>query len=179
MSYSETFLQNDDATIKFRRNSRTLADLGTGIIVFGFWSIIKLATYLILNIPIYDLSEIEDMDQSDLPIVMGMLYVMLAIDVVVRLIVGLNARAEGRGRKRSSLYLIFNVWLILFGLFSVGSVIWECFESIMTESFFDYLLTLFMECSSLAITIEVYIAALSVRRYKLKELRRRYQLRAG
>ena len=49
----------------------------------------------------------------------------------------------------------------------------------IAESFFDYLLTLFMECSSLAITIEVYIAALSVRRYKLKELRRRYQLRAG
>ena len=179
MSYSDTFLQNDDATVKFRKNSRTLVDLGTGIIIFGFWSIIKLSTYLILNIPIYDVSEIEDLDQSDLPLIMGILYFMLAVDVIVRLIVGLNARAEGRGKKRSSFYLVFNVWLIIFGLFSVGSVIWECIDLSMTGSLFDGLLTLFMECSSFIITVEVYIAALSVRRYKLKELRRRYRLRAG
>ena len=69
--------------------------------------------------------------------------------------------------------------MILFGLFSVGSLVWECFEAGYTETLFDLLLMLFMEASSLAITIEVYAAALSVRRYKLKELRRRYKLRAG
>ena len=172
-------LQNDNASIKLRKNCRTLVDLGTGIIIFGFWSIVKLATYTLLEIPIYDLSEYDDLDQSDLPLLMTFLYVMLAADVIIRVIVGLNARAEGRGRSRSSLYLIFNVWMILFGIFSVGSLVWECLAAGYTEAFFDYLLMLFMEASSLAITIEVYAAALSVRRYKLKELRRRYKLRAG
>lgn len=179
MGMENAVLQNDKASVKFRRNSNTLVDLGTGIIIFGFWSIIKLATYTILDIPIYDLSVYDDLDQSDLPLIMAMLYAMLAADVLVRIIVGLNARAEGRGKIRSSLYLIFNVWMILFGLFSVGSLVWECFEAGYTETLFDLLLMLFMEASSLAITIEVYAAALSVRRYKLKELRRRYKLRAG
>ena len=172
-------LQNDNASIKFRRNSRTLVDLGTGIIIFGFWSIVKLATYTLLEIPIYDLSEYDDLDQTDLPIIMAVLYVMLAADVIVRLIVGLNARAEGRGRSRSAFYLVFNLWMIFFGIFNVGSIFWQCFEVGYTEALFDYLLMLFMEVSSLAITIEVYAAALSVRRYKLRELRRRYKLRAG
>ncbi|MBQ2066966.1 MAG: hypothetical protein II496_05535, partial [Clostridiales bacterium] len=115
----------------------------------------------------------------DLPIIMAVLYVMLAADVIVRLIVGLNARAEGRGRSRSAFYLVFNLWMIFFGIFNVGSIVWQCFEVGYTEALFDYLLMLFMEASSLAITIEVYAAALSVRRYKLRELRRRYKLRAG
>ena len=172
-------LQNDKASVKFRKNSNTLVDLGTGIIIFGFWSIIKLATYTILDIPIYDLSDFEDMEQGDLPFIMALLYIFLAGDVLVRIIVGLNARAEGRGKSRSPLYLIFNVWMIIFGLYSVCSLVWEGLEAGFTEYFFDVLLMLFMEISSLAITIEVYVAALSVRRYKLKELRRRYKLRAG
>ena len=172
-------LQNDKASIKFRRNSNTLVDLGTGIIIFGFWSIVKLATYTILDIPIYDLSEFDDLDQGDLPFIMALLYIFLAGDVLVRIIVGLNARAEGRGKSRSPLYLFFNVWMIFFGLYTVGSLVWECFMAGYTETLFDLLLMLFMEISSLVITIEVYVAALSVRRYKLKELRRRYKLRAG
>ena len=176
---NSTVLQNDSDSIKFRKNSRTLVDLGTGIIIFGFWSIVKLATYTILEIPIYDLSEYDDLDQSDLPFIMTVLYIMLAADVIVRVIVGLNARAEGRGKSRSSFYLIFNLWMIFFGIFNVASIVWECLAAGYTEAFFDYLLMLFMEGSSLAITIEVYAAALSVRRFKLKELRRRYKLRAG
>lgn len=172
-------LQNDIPSIKFRKDSRTLVDLGTGIIIFGFWSIAKLATYSLLDIPIYDLSDMEGLEQGDLPIIMAVLYVMMTADVIVRVIVGLNARAEGMGKSRSPLYLIFNFWMILFGLFTVGTLVSECFEAGFTEALFDYLLMIFMETSSLAITIEVYAAALSVRRYKLKELRRRYKLRAG
>ena len=165
---SETILQNDPRSVNFRRNSNTLVILGTAVIVFGLWNIIKVVAYSILGIPIYDLSDLEGVEAEDeqffMIFIMIILYITLAGDAVVRFIAGHNARAEGLGKKRSKAYLFFLVWEILFGIFTVGSVISEMFAS--PESFEDYYVSLFMELSSLVILIEVFIAALSVRKYK-------------
>ena len=94
-----TILKNDTAAIRFRRDRSTLVILGVGVIVFGFWSIIKLAAYLIMDIPIYNVAEMDGFEEADLPLLMNTLYVVLSFDVIVRLIVGLNAISEARGKK--------------------------------------------------------------------------------
>ena len=177
-----TILQNDKQSIKYRRDRSTLYILGAGVVIFGIWSVLKLGAYLILDIPIFDVSEMEDMTEADLPMLMGILFFMTAVDVIVRFVVGMNAIAEVRsksGRLNSGLYLAFNVIMIIFSLFSVASVIWTITETSDPDEFIEYILMLFMELSSLIILVEVYASALSVRHYKTQELHRRLARNAG
>lgn len=165
---TEQLIKNDPESVGFRRNSKTLVILGMGVIIFGFWSVIKVAAYTLMGIPLFDATEMKDIGPEQMPFLMTLLVIILTGDVIVRLIVGISARKEGLGRKVRSGYLILNVWLILFGLFTVGSVIREIFVLELSESPEDYFTSLFLELSSLVITLEVFISALSVRRYKRK-----------
>lgn len=166
-------IKNDPGSVRFRRDSNTLVTLGTGIIIFGLWSIVKLAGYLIFDIPIYDESLTSEFDGEAMNIVMATFYIMLIMDVLVRLYVGLNAISEGRGNKNSGTYLAFNVMMILMSIVSVVSVIWVALTADSIDLFTDYYISLFMELSSLVISIEVYLAALTVRRHKVDEIVRR------
>ena len=158
---------NSPETVNFRRNSSTLRILGTGVILYGFWSVIKIATYVALGIPLYSDAEIAAVDGMTLEILMTVLYCMLAGDVIVRLIVGLCARAEGKNhdKRQKGFYLGFIVWEIIFQIYSVSAVIAQ-FLSLKDDTYVETYVSLFMELSSLLILIEVYIAALSVRKYK-------------
>ena len=179
MGMENTILKNDANAIKFRRDRSTLVILGVGVIVFGFWSIIKLVAYIIMDIPIYNVAEMDGFEEADLPLLMNTLYVVLSVDVIVRLIVGLNAISEARGKKNGGLYLAFNVWMILVSIFSVASVIWAALGTSAVEGFLDNYVSMFMELSSLVISIEVYLAALYVRQYKAKEKWRKRTQDAG
>lgn len=166
---NKEILQNDSGSVRFRRNSKTLVILGTGVMVFGFWSIIKIAAYLFLGIPLIDPEELEETDELFLIIFYAILAVVLLGDVIVRLIVGLCLRSEGLGKKVKAGYLVLNVWLILFGILSL----WFEIEDLlmMEDTFVDDYITLFMELSSFVILIESFIAAVSVRRYKSSRVR--------
>ena len=162
-----TIVLNSPEDIDFRRNSSTLSILGAGVIIFGFWSIVKIVTYSVLGIPLYTEADVEAAGGVSIDIIVNVLYCMLAGDILVRLVVGLCARAEGQdhNKRKSGLYLGFTIWEIIFEVFSVISVIVQ-FLSLNDDTFIEVYVSLFMELSSLLILIEVYIAALSVRRYK-------------
>jgi hypothetical protein len=165
---TEDIIRNSPETLKFRHNSDTLTVLGAGVIIYGFWSVIKVVAYVVLGIPIYSTADVEYLDGAvTIDFIMGVLAVMLAGDVIVRLIIGLCSGAEGRrhDKRVPGFYLVFTVWEILFCLFSVSSVVYQ-FLTLEDDTYIEVYVSFFMELTSLAILIEVYIAALSVRRYK-------------
>ncbi len=94
--------------------------------------------------------------------------VLLVGDTVIRLVIGLSAMSESRNRNRQfpRFYLFFLVWEIIFELYTCISVILELVMLQTYSSFEDDFIALFMELSSLVVLIEVYIAALVVRKYK-------------
>ena len=157
-------LQNDPESIKFRRDSNTLVILGIGVIMFAFWSIIKLLMQLLLNIKIFP----EDLEKEYGPFIilisMVVLVIIMAVDVLIRLFVGLRACRDGRGVKVSKAYLIFNVLLIMGSLVSVFFVL-QSIESAEGD-FIDNYIGLLMELSSLFVSVEVLLAGISVRRYR-------------
>lgn len=173
MEATDSTIQNDinalnsPEAINFRRNSNTLSILGAGVIIFGFWSVIKIVTYSVLGIPLYTEADVEAAGGVSIDIIVTVLYCLLAGDIIVRLIIGLIAGAEGRdhSKRKRGFYLGFMVWEIIFQIFSVFTVIAQ-FLSLNDDTFVEVYVSLFMELSSLLILIEVYIAALSVRRYK-------------
>ena len=157
-------IQNDARPIAFRRDSTTLVILGAGVIIFGFWTVLKVLAYIFLDIPLFDTSKYEIESEEEYRFLMAFLFFFITSDLLVRLYVGARAISEGLGKKVRKGYLVFNLWLILFGIFSVISVIMVLMEP--DDEYIETYASLFMELSSLTIIIEVFIAALSVRRYK-------------
>ena len=161
-------LKNSPEAIKFRRNLSTLTIYGAGVIVFGFWNIIKVLGFVLLDIPLFTPGQLASIEPEAYSFITITFAVLLAGDTVVRLIIGLSARAESRNRSRlfPRFYLFFLVWEIIFEVYACLSVIWELLVLQTYSSFEDDFISLFMELTSLVVLIEVYIAALGARKYK-------------
>ena len=163
---NENILANDRVSVKYRRNCNTLVVLGTGVILYGFWSIIKLAMCLIFGVELFEESDLEELGPLGISVVMVIVVFVMAIDVFIRLHVGLRARYEGTGQIAGKAYLVGCVWLILESAFAIAIVIPDIID--MKGDFLDTYLSVFMELCSLSFSIEVFIAAISVRRYRKK-----------
>ena len=137
-----TLLNNKPEAVRYRRSLSTLIILGTGIIVFGFWGIIKLAAQLFFGIELFRPGDLDGFDET--------------------------ARIIGREKKTGKGYLVVCFWLILGSAYSVFLLAMELIN--MEDSFIDSFVAVFMELSSLVISIEVFIAGISVKRYKSKHI---------
>ena len=154
--------------MRYRRNLNTLSILGTGVIVFGFWGIIKIAAEFFLGIDVFNPEDIKDLNELGLKIVNITLFVVLAVDIILRIIVGIKAKREEHGKKTGRGYLVIILWLVLSSSVNVTAAAWEIIT--MRAAFFEYFVAIFMELSSLVVSLEVFIAAVSVRRYRRKYL---------
>ena len=59
-----TLLNNKPEAVRYRRSLSTLIILGTGIIVFGFWGIIKLAAQLFFGIDLFRPGDLDGFDET-------------------------------------------------------------------------------------------------------------------
>ena len=164
-----TILQNAPESIRFRRDSNTLRILGAGVIIYGFWSVFKVLAEAFFGVPLFTSADLKELEGTgvDMNLLLIILSVLLAGDVIVRLIVGLCSIAEGRKQDKriNRIYLVFAVWEILFEVFSVVSVVVQMMKE-EERSFLEVYISFFMELSALVILVEVFIAAISVRKYK-------------
>ena len=163
---NENVLANSRESVKYRRNCNTLVVLGTGVILYGFWSIIKLAMCLIFGVELFDMNDLEALGPIGISFVMIVVVIIMAVDVFIRLHVGLRAGYEGKGKKVRKSYLIWCVWLILESAIAIALVVPDIIN--MEGDFIDTYLSVFMELCSLSFSIEVFIAGISVRKYRKK-----------
>lgn len=163
---NENLPANGRESVKYRRNCNTLVVLGTGVILYGFWTIIKIAMCLIFGVELFDEEDVAEFGPVGMTFLMIILVLILAVDVFIRLYAGLRARYEGTGKKAGKSYLVWCVWLILESAFSIFIVVPDIID--MNGDFIDTYLSVFMELTSLAMTIEVFIAGISVRKYRKK-----------
>ena len=137
--------------------------------MFGFWGIIKLAAQLFFGIELFKPEDLEGFDETAKMIVTVLVFVFMAIDVILRLIVGLKAIREGREKKTGKGYLVICLFLIIVSAYSVYLLAADLIN-MEEDSFIDSFVAVFMELSSLVISIEVFIAGISVKRYKSKHI---------
>ena len=114
-------LLNDPDQIRLRRSQAILFNIGTGIVIFGVWTIVKtLLTLLTGRYQIFktaqELSAGSEYFVS--PRIFAVLLViifaaMTFIDIWLRFYVGLHARRDARGKKAGRLYIIITCLMIL------------------------------------------------------------------
>ncbi|WP_405357361.1 hypothetical protein [Ruminococcus sp.] len=147
---------------KMRRYQNLLTVSGLGVIIFGLWSVLK--TILLLFMKEGILSEIPD-DTFVRVMFFLILGGILLIDVLIRLYVGLSARAEGFGKKKGYGYVVIAILMALASLTSLVLIFFDSNE----QSIWELIVSVIVEATSLVVTIELLVAAFTVKKLK-KEL---------
>ncbi|MEE3491954.1 hypothetical protein [Ruminococcus sp.] len=147
---------------KMRRYQNLLTVSGLGVIIFGLWSVLK--TILLLFMKEGILSEIPD-DTFVRVMFFLILGGILLVDVLIRLYVGLSARAEGFGKKKGYGYVVIAILMALASLTSLVLIFFDSNE----QSIWELIVSVIVEATSLVVTIELLVAAFTVKKLK-KEL---------
>lgn len=148
--------------IKMRRYQNLLTVSGLGVIIFGLWSVLK--TILLLFLKEGILKELPD-DTIVRVIVFAFLGGVLLVEFLIRLFVGLSARAEGFGKKKGYAYIVVAILMALASLFSLVMIFFDMNDQSITE----LIVSVIVEATSLVVTIELLVAAFTVKKLK-KEL---------
>ena len=176
--------KNEPDEIKLRKFRDTLVTGGFAIIAFGIWTVIKIImeAFTILQPMIGSLSfeglsqlETEQLqamieDGSLFHLLLFTILGFLIVDLIVRIYVGYSARAIGlqkktrSGKKRSGIvWLIFGIILVSIGIYSLVITLSDTSEILQEHSIIYYVISLFVDVTSLFVTAEVIITGFRFR----------------
>ena len=143
---------------KVRRTKMELKLLGTGVMAFGAWTFFK---YALSNI-IYQDGADEILNDQQLNILQIIIWLMVGMDFLMRLYIGLSARGESSGKRKTCLYLIASVILFIFCIFGIMVEFYMLFT--FSEPPGYMIITMIIDITATIILGELIIDAVGVRR---------------
>ena len=152
---------NDDLQIRLRKNQNTLVAVGWGVIVFGIWSVIKGVLVTAFNTE--TLAEVSEQGTPAVLMFWAILAVFLAIDLWLRLYVGLSAINEGKGKKKRWGYIILALFMALFG-FALLVVTVVLIGRNEEESMMRAIVSIVVDLTSGITFVEMAVSAIKVKR---------------
>ena len=145
---------------QLRRLQDTLAVAGGGVIAFGAWSLAKIA----LLFALYNEEAVFQLfhfgSGTPMPLVFVVVIFVGCFDLLIRLFVGLSARAEGHGEKKGSFYLIVAGFIAVANVASIASL---AFGSSVNLSLFDAAMSVAIDTTSFATLILMIRCAVRLR----------------
>ena len=152
--------------VKMRRYQNLLTISGLGVIAFAVWSVMKtIMLFAMRKELLIDVLAASD-DMTFKVTLISILVLILLVDFLVRLYVGLSARAEGFGKKKGYVYIIF---AILLALTSLGAVVMTFFNISPGSSVAELVVSVIVEATSIVVVIELLVASFNVKKLR-KEL---------
>ena len=136
-----------------------LITTGTGLMFFGLWTFIKFfLTIVFLGV------EYDDNTSDEVKLI-ATIITIIAVAIVSALFcyVGLSARAEGKGKKKSVMYLIVN-GLILF--FHILIIILEAAALLFSENILTIIITMIIDAPAAVLMLEVMINSIKLRKIR-------------
>ena len=160
---------NDARNVRFRKDRNVLNIAGTGVMLFGIWSVIKTyTTFFEAPAKMFEgIDELSEMDMTEIILLSCTLAMVLSFDLLIRLYVGLKSRAESKGKKAGSLYLLVTIFL---SIASLGFFILEVF-SFVGQPELSTIAEMIVELTSLIIQIELLISAIRIKTFKPVEVK--------
>ena len=153
---------------ELRRKQVTLVTLGTGVILFGVWSVVKSLLYFRTNL-FKDLD--TQVEPELLPYIKLATVVIVALfvlaDLGIRLKIGRRARAEGMGRRQKNGYLILAALIVLVNITGdLLGVYYIVKNGVPEQSGLDYVVSVLVDLSSTILRAELIITVLRVRKLR-------------
>ncbi len=150
-----------------RRRQSLVGITGIGVVIFGFWSFIKINLYFLLGRD-HLISSFEFLNESDPMEALKAAYIILLvvaiIDLLLRIYIGKNAIFEAKNYHRRSHYVGVAIILILFSLLNLFTAIISI--DLTSEDLPDQFASFIVELTSLSMLIELVKST-----WKLRELR--------
>ena len=153
---------------KLRRSQVTLVTLGTGVILFGVWSVVKSLLYFRTGLftGLDTQVEPELLPYIKLAVVVIVALFVLA-DLGIRLKIGRRARAEGMGRRQKNGYLILAALIVLVNITGDLLGVYYIVENgVPEQSGLDYVVSVLVDLSSTVLLAELIVTALRVRKLR-------------
>ena len=152
---------------ELRRKQVTLVTLGTGVILFGVWSVVKSLLYFRTNL----FADLDTQAEPELLPYMLATVVIVALfvlaDLGIRLKIGRRARAEGMGRRQKNGYLILAALIVLFNLaVELFSIYFVVKNGLSGQSHIEYAVSMLVDLSSTVLLIELIVTVLRVRKLR-------------
>ncbi len=158
---------------ELRRYQNLLVCVGSGIILFGLWTLVKGVMTIILYKEelqefLLSLGTREEELALMIELVSYLLIILCCLDLALRLAVGLSARREGRARdqKRHWAFLVFGAVLLTLTLTSLTMDLKDFNENF--NSIFDGIITVAIDATSVVMVIELFVAGAKVKYLKKK-----------
>ena len=155
---------NNPRDVRFRKDRNILNITGTGVMLFGAWSIIKTYTYF-FEAPeeMFDgIPEIADVSTPEIIMLSVLISLILSFDLLVRFYVGMKSRAESKGKKTGSFYLVVTGFL---SFTSLGFLFFELM-SVIENPDINSFAEMIVELTSFVIQMELIISAIRIKVYK-------------
>ena len=155
---------------ELRKHQNALIIIGSGVIAFGAWSMIKLFVSFSLSREELRALAIEAFGTEEIDHFASFIfYAIMAIIplsvFLMRLYMGLSARAEGRGRKKGVSYLVLAVLFVVANTASILFRFATFFASSHTgDDIVDMIASTVMDATSLITLAELLYSASRVRK---------------
>ena len=141
---------------QIRRLENTLTTIGTGIVAMAIWQTIKIILQLTL------LNQMEKNEETTIGVIIA-----ISITVFLGLIecyIGFSARSEGKGKKKSGVYLVWT-GLYLAAFFAV--LVYEIYLIFADYDFtISTIVIVIIDISAFVLNIEMMVSAIKVRRLR-------------
>ena len=151
---------------ELRRSRSTLRILGTGVIVFTVWSVLKtILLFLLIPLEQTPAGEISDKEAVVLLIIFLAIFLFIILDLLVRLRLGFCARAEGLGKHRGTAYVVFAFIYFFFQIFIAALSFYQLLRyGLVGQSIPEAAASLLLEISSVVTMGEMAFTAVKVKR---------------
>ena len=136
-----------------------LITTGTGLMFFGLWTFIKFfLTIVFLGV------EYDDNTSDEVKLI-ATIIAIIAVAIVSALFcyVGLSARAEGKGKKKSVVYLIVNGFILFFHILII---ILEAAALLFGENILTIIITMIIDATAAVLMLEVMINSIKLRKIR-------------
>lgn len=153
--------------LDLRRQQNNLVILGGGVIAFSLWGLLKMLLILITantqkNYILQDVGE----GMAEKIAFYVLFFIFIFADLLFRIYIGRSAIAEGRGKRKGTLYLLFAILLFVFYMAGIGLNMF--IKLAEYESLEDRIVQTVIEITSAVIYLELFISALRTRAIQRK-----------
>ena len=148
---------------KIRRLEDNLITLGTGVVLFAVWTIVR----YMLTLYSEGLRQAAASYQEEGTAVYVISYALMMSDFLLRCFVGFSARAEGMGSKKGNGYVFWACILLLLYVLSVLIEIFLIF--VFADDILNMIITMFIDATSAFFTADLIFSAVSVRKLRKKK----------
>lgn len=152
--------------IQVRRLQDCLTIAGTAVIAFSVWSLAKIALFLAFvdEETIRQLIQVLGLQQdSAAAVTYASLLIIAIVDLGFRAYVGLSARAEGRGKKKSPFYLIIAT---IAAIANSTSLVGIALATSFASSILNMLVTVAIEATAIAALVLVIYSSIRLRQIR-------------